>query len=82
MRVNTRQTYEAWKIGKARKPASAVWTDGETIYSYGTRIVWREDGRVLFNRNGYSRTTTCQQNGLRVALSGDGMTWEEVDSTS
>lgn len=83
MRVGTRQIYAAWKVGRVKFLSSrALWTDGASIYSYGTAVLARvskEDvrreglghphGCVVLNRSSYSNTTTCHQNGLAECLS-------------
>lgn len=69
MRVNTRKVVEAFNRGRKCEAARAVWTDGEAIYSYGTCIVAQlPGGGLVLNREKYSVTTSCQQNGLRVAF--------------
>lgn len=72
MRKNTKQAYAAWRAGKAARPANAIWTDGKTIYSYGTALVVQlDDDRVVLNWTRYSVTTTRHQSGLRELLAQD-----------
>lgn len=77
MRKNTVDTFRAWQ---ARRPykggGSAVWTDGQSIYSYSTLILERKGDEVWFNQKRYSVTTTNHQNGLRNLMIGEGMSWE------
>lgn len=69
MRVNTQNVFKAWMDAKKCKKARSLWTDGSVIYSYSTAIArMNSDGRVVFNTNTYSKTTTTHQNGLRVLL--------------
>lgn len=71
MRVNTQNVFKAWMDAKKCKKARSLWTDGSVIYSYSTAIArMNSDGRVVFNTNTYSKTTTTHQNGLRVLLVG------------
>lgn len=79
MRVNCTQALRAWRKGKALRPAQSIWTDGETIFSYGTALVTkRADGTVVLNRTRYSVTTTIHQNTLAFELAGA----VEVDNLS
>jgi hypothetical protein len=72
MRKNTQQAVKAWRAGKALRPAQSVWTDGTTIFSYGTALLTRRaDGMLVMNLTKYSRTTTVHQNGLKYALLGE-----------
>lgn len=76
MRKNTRDTFNAFLNDQPKgKPGSAIWTDGHSIYSYGTCLVAvlpEEEGRwplkFVLNRSKYSVTTTIHQNGLAVLL--------------
>lgn len=75
MRVNTRRTLAAFVAGRAARPASSIWTDGVTIWSYGTVIATRlpsTPGTLLFNATRYSVTTSIHQNALAVALREEG----------
>lgn len=70
MRLNTRRVYDAWKAGKDAGDGS-IWTNGVSIYSYGTTILTRthrhegrRPGEVVLNYTSYSHTTTEQQGGL------------------
>lgn len=73
MRKMTIDVYQAWKAGKARKPGSSIWTDGETVYSYNTPIMRRVKGEhIVLNVRKYSVTTTRHQNGLQELLGGIG----------
>ena len=69
MRVNTRKTLDAWAVGRPRRTAESIWTDGQHIYSYHTCIlaypppeecIYPGNGPVL-NATVYSRTTTSKQ---------------------
>ncbi len=66
MRVNTRKTLEAWRWSKAAKVAPSIWTDGNTIFSYGTAVAVRIEGStsVIFNTTKYSPTTSRHQSGI------------------
>lgn len=69
MRKNTREVWQAWQQGKARKACEAVWTDGTDIYSYGTCVVTcSDDGTPILNRTRYSVTTSGHQTSLAVLL--------------
>lgn len=73
MRVNTRRTLEAWRKGKRLRFCDSIWTDGWSIYSYGTCLVtWlnSDDDAVIFNNTKYSMTTSIHQGALRGALTG------------
>lgn len=75
MRVNCRKTLNAWLAGRALRPARSIWTDGQTIYSYGTAIVRRNRaGETIFNATRYSVTTSIHQNALAAALNVDVVT--------
>jgi hypothetical protein len=70
MRKNTLEVFGAWMQGRERKRGRmSIWTDGETVYSYGTALLTRtEDGELIFNATKYSVTTSCQQNNLRELM--------------
>jgi hypothetical protein len=60
--------------GRERIRSRSIWTDGETVYSYGTALLTRinEEGRgdceLIFNATKYSVTTSRQQNDLRELM--------------
>lgn len=69
MRINTRDTLNAFMARKAYKKCSAIWTDGAVIYSYSTVIAtWLGDNRVELDLAKYSKTTTTHQNALHTYL--------------
>lgn len=80
MRKNTVEAFKAWQVGKAKKPSSSIWTDGQHVYSYGTRIITREGGRVIFNQEKYSVTTSNHQNSLRFLMAQNGIGWEPAEN--
>lgn len=72
-RVNTTKAVQAWIKGKFWKESKtrSIWTDGETLFSYDTRIgKWSDaDGNMaIVNMEKYSKTTTCQQFGVLQLL--------------
>lgn len=70
MRRNTEKVLRALEKGKACTTASSIWTDGTNVYSYRTVLVTQEAGYFFVNRTKYSVTTSCQQSGLREAMTG------------
>lgn len=75
MRKNLQLVFEAWRRGESR-PGTSINTDGNVIRSYTTPIVKRTESGVLFNHTNYSKTTTAQQNSLRVLLRQAGVQYE------
>jgi hypothetical protein len=95
MRVGTRRVFDAWVDYKEDRTQNAIWTDGESIYSYGTVLLIEGDtfmnklangmhtasrGKIVLNRTTYSKTTTTHQNGLATLLTQSGIEFEEVDN--
>lgn len=74
MRKNTRRVYEAWREFRLDTRDRSVWTNGQTVYSYGTAILTRYGlaARVGLNVTPYSVTTTAHQSGLLDLLRQDG----------
>lgn len=68
MRKNTSEVFTAWANGKANRRHKAISTDGNTIYSYATPILWRENGQPRMNEEKHSKTTSTQQNQIRGML--------------
>jgi|TARA_R110000744_G_scaffold85947_1_gene167959 hypothetical protein len=75
VRKNTRAVLDAWEGNKhSGKSGDSIWTDGKTIYSYGTWILTMEaidrwpHNRVLFNSTKYSPTTSAHQNAIKGDL--------------
>lgn len=67
MRKNTQNVFNAWLNGRSEKGQDSVWTDGSTIYSYNTPILWyNENQAVVINNQRYSVTTTVHQRGIQV----------------
>jgi hypothetical protein len=60
--------YRAWKMGRACKPGSSIWTNGETVYSYSTAILRHKNLVPVLNVRKYSVTTSRHQNALRELL--------------
>ena len=80
MRANTRNAMTAWVQGKECRKASAVWSNGDHVYSYHTCMVARaSDGTVIVNATKYSVTTSCQQGGIRYYLASNGVAYVEVN---
>jgi len=71
MRANVLKVYNAW-CKKRPCNMKSISTDGERIYSYSTPIVFTGDGGYAFNMRKYSKTTTSQQNSLRMLMHRDG----------
>lgn len=89
MRKNTQRVFEAWQKGAlsvARDCGTAIWTDGQSIYSYQTCIATRDpedvhgaNGKsVIFNNSRYSPTTSQQQGGMRFLMRQAGYQVEAV----
>lgn len=74
MRKNCADALARWNAGTP-SPASArggsIWTDGETLWSYGTALAVNVAGLTVFNRTPYSRTTTTHQNALASVIAAD-----------
>ena len=75
MRKNTVETFKAWVSGrkckKTGRNGASIWTDGETVYSYGTAIMRRKGDTIALNVQKYSSTTSNHQNTLRILLEED-----------
>lgn len=71
MKTN-QEVADAWAMGYSAK-GNNMFTDGETIYSYGYHfpIAKRVNGHVLFNHTYYSTTTSMHQCHVRRAMYGD-----------
>lgn len=69
---SNQEVADAWAMGYSAK-SSNMFTDGETIYSYGYHfpIATRVNGHVLFNHTYYSATTRKHQSLVRRAMRGD-----------
>ncbi len=72
MRKNAQQTMDAWHAGRSNQRAQSIWTDGISIFSYGTCLVTPVDVAVfddvapfIFNATRYSVTTSIHQSGIR-----------------
>lgn len=81
MRKNTLQVFEAWLKGGENRKQNSIWTDGDTIYSYGTALATFGDNlnEVYLNRTKYSNTTSTHQNGLAYLLHREGYEVQEID---
>jgi hypothetical protein len=57
---NTTEVYQGWHEGKKVKKSKSIWTDGTSIYSYGTALLAYEGSgeSVVVNITPYSDTTT------------------------
>ena len=74
MRKNTQLIYKAWKNNTPKLGAS-ISTNGQTILSYSTPILTREEnGEVKLTVKKFSKTTNRQQNDLRGCLRMDKFT--------
>lgn len=83
MRKNCRRALDRWNAGKPspRSAAASIWSDGETLWSYGTALAVRHhDGAIGLNVTRYSRTTSAHQNALRAALQGENV--RETDNVA
>lgn len=78
MRVNVRKVMTAWSQGKSLNYHS-ISTNGITVFSYRTPILYYENGVLILNRRKYSSTTTTQQNSIVVFLESRNIPFTEVD---
>lgn len=81
-RKNTQQAVDAWINGRVYRAkgrnGSPIHTCGGVLYSYNKAIgKWSDaDGKTaILNIEGYSVTTSCQQNGVRSLLIQKGYTF-------
>ena len=83
MRKNTVEVFQAWFLGRECRKHRSIWTDGETVYSYGTAIATNPetflDEMVIFNATKYSPTTSAHQNGIRKLVEFEGLPMVTVD---
>ena len=81
MRKNTKEVFEAWRANQKLRKCQAVWTDGRSIYSYLTQILFPPIGEevLCLNLKKYSITTTIQQNGLRFLLEQAGIDYSVLE---
>ena len=83
MRKNTITVFEHWKHGKSFNGSNAIWTDGTTIYSYNTPILFNIDSSVskgyklILNCTKYSVTTSSKRNDLKDLLSENNIEFEK-----
>jgi hypothetical protein len=71
MRKNTLRVFRAWQVGHHLHLCRSISTNGEEIFSYNTRILWRTDSRsarLVLDLKNYSPTTSRQQNDLLFLL--------------
>ena len=69
MRKNTAKVLGDWLARRECRDYKSIWTNGRSIYSYGTVLVDREpDGRVILNHTKYSVTTSQQQNQIAAYI--------------
>lgn len=84
MRKNTANVvtkFEANLPVPRRTGKDSIWTDGQTIFSYGTPILTRVSRSiVVFNTTKYSVTTTIHQNALAAYFARNGYTVWTVDN--
>ena len=80
MKTN-QEVADAWAMGYSAR-SSNMFTDGETIYSYGHHfpIATRVNGWVLFNHTYYSATTSKHQSHVRRAMRGDIVYCRAIDA--
>lgn len=71
MKTN-QEVADAWAMGYSAE-SSNMFTDGQTIYSYGYHfpIAKRVNEHVLYNRTRYSATTSKHQYHVRRAMRGN-----------
>jgi hypothetical protein len=82
MRKNLSKVYNYFHVGRECREARSIWTDGDTIYSYGTAIATYGDyiDEVVVNVTKYSPTTSTHQNAILVQLRKEGYSVVEVES--
>lgn len=59
---------ESFLSGEERGQSSSLSIEGDKLYSYGTVIAQRIDGRTIVNKTKYSMTTTKSQNYLQKCI--------------
>lgn len=84
MNSNAERVYRAFLSGTIARPASALWTDGDTLYSYETAIITRTHDvtpngpRFVVNVTSYSKTTSAHRNGCVALLKGSYVTVDNI----
>lgn len=72
MKKNVQEVFNSWFEARENNKNQTIHTNGQTIFSYKTPILFRTAGEVLLDSNKYSLTTTKQQNSLRELLTARG----------
>jgi hypothetical protein len=82
MRKNLSKVYNYFHVGRKCLETWSIWTDGDTIYSYGTAIATYGDyvDEVVVNVTKYSSTTSTHQNAILAQLRKEGYSAVEVDN--
>ena len=81
MRKNASKVYKMFHYGRPCREAESIWTDGETIYSYGTAIATVGSSwiSIIMNTTKYSPTTSTHQNAIMAKLRKEGYHVVEVE---
>lgn len=80
MRKNVENVFNSWWNARENKQHETIHTNGQTIFSYRTPIIFRTEGGILLDSTKYSKTTTRQQNSLRALLTSKGFKQENKEN--
>ena len=69
MRKGARKVCEAFEHGRPCRPSSAIWTDGERIYSYALPIAWRMSTGNVFVEQNPARSSITTRNHINDVAS-------------
>lgn len=69
MRKNLKAVIASLAKGQTNRKAESIWTNGESVWSYGTCLAYRYNGVWWLNRTKYSVTTSIHQGPLKSVLS-------------
>jgi len=78
MRKNVENVFSSWWNARENKKNKTIHTNGQTIFSYRTPIIFRTADGILLDSTKYSKTTTSQQNSLRGLLTSKGFKRQEI----
>lgn len=68
MRKNLKAVIASLAKGVPNRKAESIWTNGESVWSYGTCLAYRYNGVWWLNRTKYSVTTSIHQGPLACVL--------------